>query len=93
MERSEALELLASQHEFPGPFEFRVVVGRGGTEAVVQAITGALSGEARVRDVVRRDSRNGTYASLRIRVEVPDPETVLRVYAAVKTVEGVHAVM
>lgn len=91
-ERERVLALLASQHTFPGPFLFRVVVRPPDRSRIVGLVEGA-AGTDRLLHVGERASRHGAYVSLRIRVQVDDPEAVLQVYDALRGIEGVFAVM
>ncbi|MFT7517899.1 MAG: putative lipoic acid-binding regulatory protein [Kiritimatiellia bacterium] len=87
MERSRALDLLRSEHSFPGDFRFRVVVRVGAEPAVLSAIS-VLSG-VQVKDVSSKPSRNGNYISLRVFTKVDLAETVLAVYEVIRGVDGV----
>ena len=89
MDRDAALALLRSQHEFPGPFEFRVVVRPPASAPTLTAMAAAAGEGAVVEEVTERLSRNGNYVALHVRIQVPDAERVLDVYAVLATVEGV----
>jgi putative lipoic acid-binding regulatory protein len=89
MEREVALELLRSQHEFPGPFQFRVIVRPEASGSVIDAMTASAGETARVREVTRRLSSKGTYVALHIDMEVPSAESVLDVYAVLHGLTGV----
>lgn len=90
--RERLLALLASQHTFPGPYLFRVVVRPPDRGTIVSAVAG-IAGEARIESVGERPSRHGAYVSLRIRVRLDDPESVLQVYDTIRAISGVFAVM
>ena len=62
MDRDEALELLRSQHAFPGPYRFRAVVRAGESAGVVTAVSAATE---QVTDVEEAPSRKGTYVNNR----------------------------
>lgn len=89
LDRSSALDLLRSQHTFPGAYVFRVVVRPAEATAVVSAVAAALVGLGDVRGVHEQPSRAGRYLSLRIHAEVSVPETVLDVYEVLAAVDGV----
>jgi putative lipoic acid-binding regulatory protein len=91
MEREAALALLRSQHEFPGVFEFRVVVRPAVAASVVTAMSAAAGEGASVREVTERHSKNGNYVALHVQIEVDDAERVLDVYAVLRVVDGVMA--
>lgn len=91
MDRDEALELLRSTHTFPGPYRFRVVAPPGARAALLAAVAGVV-GEVEV-DVVEQPSRTGAWISYRLQALLGSAEAVLAVYAAVREVDGVRAVM
>jgi putative lipoic acid-binding regulatory protein len=91
VERARAL--LAAHHEFPGPFEFRVVVRPVHRSAAVAAVVRAAGGDEVLLSVDERASSNGTYVALRIAVHVHTVDHVLAVYQEVKLVEGVLTVL
>lgn len=93
MDRDAALALLESQHDFPGPFAFRVVVRPRDKELTVSAMSAAAGDDAYVVQVEEKFSRNGNYLALRVRIHVPTPERVLDVYAVLKEFEHVLATM
>ena len=89
MKRAESLELLKSQHHFPGPFDFRVVVKKGHKTEVVNAVL-AVSGDGTlVSDVVERPSRKGTYVALVITVKLRDARQVFDIYDVIKQLPSV----
>jgi len=77
MDRDEALELLRSQHDFPGNYRFRAVVRAGESTTVVTAVSAAVGTVDRVEE---RPSRKGNYVSLRMTTQVHTAEQVLDVY-------------
>lgn len=93
MDRTAALALLRSQHEFPGAFEFRAVVRPAATGATVAAMVAAAGGGAVLEDVTERKSRMGNYVALRVRIRVQDAEIVLDVYEILRSIDGVLATM
>ena len=64
MERESALELLRSQHDFPGRFKFRFVVRPDCVDSVLSAILSGAGAAAVVQEVNQRLSRKGNYLAL-----------------------------
>lgn len=93
MERDEALELIRSNHEFPGPFQFRVVVRPAFAAQTVSAMVAAAGPDARAIDVDERHSSKGTYVALHVRLQLDDAERVLDVYEVLDGLEHVLAKM
>lgn len=93
MEREQALELLRSNHTFPGSFQFRVVVRPPAATSTVTAMAAAAGDGARVVDVEERRSSKGTYIALHVRIQVSAAESVLDVYEVLGTMEHVLAKM
>lgn len=92
-EVARAIALLESQHDFPGPFEFRVVIRPAHRSAAVAALLAAAGGSETLLEVGERSSSHGNYLALRIRVHVDTPQRVLQVYEVVRQVEGVLTIM
>ena len=92
MERDQAIELLESNHEFPGPFQFRVVVRPADRTSTVSAMSASV-GDATVLDIEERASRNGTYIALHVRMQLERAEQVLDVYEVLGQLPGVLAKM
>lgn len=91
-ERERVLGLLRSQHSFPGPYLFRVVIRPEDRERITAIVEGALPDGASL-EVTEQPSRHGAYVSLRCHTELPDAEAVVAVYDALRGIEGVLAVM
>lgn len=91
--RERALVLLKNHHQFPGTFEFRVVIRPESRSAVIGAVLSALSTPEPLRGLSERQSRQGTYVSVRIAVEVRSAEEVLDIYEVLKAVDGVLTTM
>ncbi|MCB9673672.1 MAG: DUF493 domain-containing protein [Alphaproteobacteria bacterium] len=89
LDREGALELLRSQHTFPGLYVFRVVVRPDFTTGVVTAIAAALGDGGSVHEVEEKSSRAGNYISLRVHAKMPAAETVLDVYEVIGRLDGV----
>ena len=93
MKRSEALDLLRQQHDFPGPFDFRVVV-RAGTQAnVMSAIQATMNGEGTLLSVDERPSKHGKYVAMRLKVKVQRAESVLSIYDIIQKMPEVVTAM
>ena len=93
MERDRALALLESHHQFPGPFDFRVVVAPADKELTVSAMVAAAGSGARMEQVGERFSSKGNYLALRVRIHVESAERVLDVYEVLNGLEHVFAAM
>lgn len=92
MDREETLELLRSQHDFPGPFDYRIVLDPAAREPLLLAAREALP-EGSFEVLGSKTSSRGTYISLHLRARVGSAEDVLRIYAALRGVEGVRSLM
>ena len=93
IDREGALELLRSQHTFPGPYTFRIVVRPDARSSVVSAIAAALGDESAVQGVEEQPSRKGTYLSLRVTSHIQTAEAVLDVYEVVGALDSVLMTM
>lgn len=89
MDRDAALALLREQHEFPGPFEFRVVVRPAQVTSTVSAMVAGAGAGAALEHVGQRESRKGTYVALQVRIRLRAPEAVLDVYEVIKSLDVV----
>ncbi len=89
MDRESALALLRTNHSFPGPFEFRVVVRPESVTPTVSAMALAGGDDSVVENVRKRESSKGTYVALRVRMRVPAAERVLDVYEILGTLDGI----
>lgn len=91
--RERAIALLESQHDFPGPFEFRIVIRPPTRSAVLGAVLSVAGGSEALLDVSERASSQGTYVALRVRVRMAEAASVLDVYEVLRGVTGVLTVM
>jgi putative lipoic acid-binding regulatory protein len=91
--RERALALLDSQHAFPGPFEFRVVIRPDGRPAALGALLAAAGGSERLIEVTERSSERGNYVSLRVKVQLESSAVVLDVYEVLRRVDGILTVL
>ena len=89
LDREGALELLRSQHTFPGPYTFRVVVRPDARSGVVSAIAAALGDASAVQEIHERASSKGNYLSLRVVTRMEDAEGVLDVNEVVSALDDV----
>jgi putative lipoic acid-binding regulatory protein len=87
-----ALDLLLSAHTFPGPFELRVVAAPSAREPILEAVRNHVGPDG-VIGVTERPSRTGAWLAVRVTVLAQTPDTVLELYAIVRAVEGVQAVL
>lgn len=92
-EVARAIALLESQHTFPGPFEFRVVIRPAHRAAALSALLSAAGGSEALLEVGERASSHGNYLALRIKVHLDAATRVLQVYEVLRQVEGVLTVM
>jgi putative lipoic acid-binding regulatory protein len=88
MTRDEARDLLLSQHTFPGPFEFRVVVRSTATSTAISAIA---AGGVKIEEVGERKSDRGSYIALHVKTHVDSADDVLDVWEVLRGVDGVVA--
>ncbi len=84
--RDQALMLLESNHRFPGPYEFRVVVRAEGVSSVVSALAAALARPSRVDE---RRSGSGRWVSVHYAVEISAAAEVLDVYDLLREMDQV----
>jgi putative lipoic acid-binding regulatory protein len=91
--RERAIALLESHHAFPGVFEFRVVIRPTARSAALGAVLAVTGGSDSLVDVNERESSNGNYTSLRVRVKVDAATGVLDVYEILRGVDGVLTVL
>ena len=91
-DRDRLLSLLRSQHDFPGPYRFRIVVRPEDRPSVVSAI-GAAAGEDAVIEVTERPSRKGSYVAVHVLATMGSAEAVLDVYAVIRALPEVIAAM
>lgn len=87
--RLRAIALLEAQHEFPGPFEFRIVTRPVGRAAALGALMSAAGETAVLVTISERTSMGGKYVSLRVKVHLETAERVLDVYEVLREVDDV----
>jgi len=91
-ERERVLSLLRSQHDFPGPYRFRIVVRPEDRPTVVTAVS-AAAGDDAVLDVSERTSRHGSYVAVHLRAHMTSAEAVLDVYDVIRELPEVLTAM
>lgn len=92
-EQDRLLALLRSQHTFPGPYLFRVIVRPTDRAAILSAVSAVIGDGTTLIDVSERPSRGGSYVALHLRVQASGAEIILEIYDVLKRVDGVLAVM
>ncbi len=85
------LELLRAQHEFPGPFMFKVIYRPGGGmgATVVESVCAATGIPRPKEPPSTRQSGKGSFESMTLVLHVKSAEEVLDVYAVLNGIEGV----
>lgn len=91
--RERAIALLEARHQFPGPFEFRIVTRPPDRAIVLAALQAAAGSAERLHDVSERASCAGNYVSLRVLVTLDHASHVLDVYDVLKQVPQVVTVL
>ncbi|MEM6925907.1 MAG: DUF493 domain-containing protein [Myxococcota bacterium] len=91
-DRRRVLELLRSQHTFPGPYRFRIVT-RPTDRATILTAVGAAAGEDVILDVSERPSRNGSYVAVHVDAQMGSAEDVLDIYDVIRELPEVLTVM
>lgn len=93
-QRESALLLLNEQHDFPCDFVFKVI-GKATddfVQRVVSCIQDCLPGDTEPPHRTR-STPNGKHISVTLEPVITSAEEVLRVYAELKTIDGVVMVM
>jgi putative lipoic acid-binding regulatory protein len=88
------LELLKTQHTFPGPYTIKFIgLAEGNfTERVVASVRAAL-GSTMDPPYTTRPSRNDTHVSVTLQPIVSTPEQVVAIYEQVKQVRGLCVIL
>jgi putative lipoic acid-binding regulatory protein len=93
-DRQRAIELLEANHVFPGDYGLSVVaVNTDAVMASVLAATREETGELAPLTHETRPSSGGKYVSHRLTVRCVDAAQVLRLYARLRSVDGVITVL
>ncbi|MEM9381637.1 MAG: DUF493 domain-containing protein [Planctomycetota bacterium] len=84
------LELLESRHDFPGPYTFKVIGGANADlpERVARCVQDALELSAPPPTSIKT-AEGGRHESVTVEPECPDAASVLRLYAALRELDGV----
>ncbi len=84
-----SLELLERHHKFPGAYTFKVIAfhGPGLASELAAAVRGVVGREP--RELSTRPSRSGRYLGVTLEVDVASAGEVLKIYEALKDVEGI----
>jgi putative lipoic acid-binding regulatory protein len=86
-DRARTLALLEANHEFPGPYAFRVVAKPGAAVAIVTAVSAVTGIE--VADVDEKASKKGNWVSVRMTLQADSADAVLMAYEILGEVDGV----
>jgi uncharacterized protein len=92
--REASLQALNDCHRFPGPFTFRVI-GENSPEFVARVVQAAVLvlGPKTLPQVNTRESAKGNHQAVSLVVEVERAESVLDVYAALRSLVGVRLLL
>lgn len=84
-------ELLKSQHTFPGPYTFKVILRNapGAQESIIAGLRERTGLAVEPTDAGMRASRKGNYVSLNLKVQANLAQDVLDVYACLRTFDSV----
>lgn len=90
-EETRLLELLQAQHEFPGPYSFKVICRNtpGAPEGVLAALRAETKLELHSEGETMRSSRAGNYVSFKVTLEATEAADVLVVYARLRAYDSV----
>lgn len=89
-EEARLIALLESQHEFPGPYAFKVILRNqpGSHEAMLAAVV-AQTGLARHGELELRASSTARFVSVSFELHMPQAAAVLGVYRVLGSLDGV----
>ena len=90
-EEQRLLDLLDAQHDFPGPYGFKVICRNqpGAPEGIVAALTAETSLQLQSDGENLRASRGGKYVSFKVVVQAQTAADVLAVYARLRAYDSV----
>ena len=91
--RERSLLLLRENHEFPGSFDFRMVVTPGHEASVVRTLADVIGCDVTDLTVSERPSRTGRFLALRIESTLQSAEQVLTCWDALGEVDGIITLM
>lgn len=86
-----ALEMLKNAHTFPGPYIIKAI-GENTPDFVAQVVQAVIVilGTKSTPDVQTRQSAKGKHQSVNLTVQVQSAEQVLKLYEAIKKIEGLR---
>ncbi|MEM6673047.1 MAG: DUF493 domain-containing protein [Planctomycetota bacterium] len=89
-DRAPTLELLEARHQFPGPYTFKVIgeTDSGLSERVAECVRAELDLDQRP-DTSVKTAEGGRHESVTIEPTCPDAQAVLRLYAALRELDGI----
>jgi uncharacterized protein len=90
-DESQLLELLRAQHDFPGPFTFKVICRNidGIAERIRAAAAGAVELVEPAAPARERASTGARFVSLTLDLVVRRPEHILELYRVLRGQDGV----
>ena len=85
------LELLESQHDFPGPYSFKVICKNapGAPQGIVAALQAETGLSVSSDEAAMRSSRAGKYVSFKVVLAATQAADVLAVYARLRVYDSV----
>jgi len=94
MDHRPSLELLESNHEFPGVYQIKAIGSvDGGFEArVLEAVRAELASPSDL-DSSARTTPGGRHVALTMHVTVQTAEQVREIYGRIQAVEGLHMLL
>ena len=94
MDHRPSLELLESNHTFPGVYQIKAIGSvDGGFEArVAEAVRAELASPSDL-DYTARTTPGGRHVALTLHVTVQTAEQVREIYGRVRAVEGLHMLL
>lgn len=90
-EETRLLELLDAQHDFPGPYSFKIICRNtpGAPEGILAALKSETGLDLSSDGEDMRASRAGKYVSFRVVLEAKQAADVLAVYARLRVYDSV----
>ncbi len=88
-EEARLVVLLEEEHRFPGEFTFKAICQSPLAASRVAGCVSADTGLQVIGTPTQRDSSGGTYSAVTFMLLTHSAHDVLRVYACLRTVEGV----
>jgi putative lipoic acid-binding regulatory protein len=93
-QRARAIALLEANHEFPTDYSLSVIAFSG-DEVTARIVEAVFEGHAAAPPGTheKRPSSGGKYLSHRLTIRCEDAHHVLRIYARLRTIEGVVTIL